>query len=308
MSGSDLTIIAGPCSVDENNVAEIGEIANIMVEKNGLQNKAITGTRVVGLKSRTALDPSGAGMGMDFESLVKNLEILEQGGTLKNLITPPSVEIAERIYKETDLLIATEIMIPTIQMPFYEGRIGKGKLMPWNPAVNQLGWQIMEMAKYAKRNGWMVGIKNGKWVGENLQPADSEGFTGETSMEKAWAGLSKYSADSDEAILIHRGVDVAEKGDHRSLPVHNIAKRTKLKTGAKLYFDPSHTFGPALRDSIVAGTIEAMKLKVDDVNYLYDGILVEVGTSQTDTEQHITLDELRELVTKLSEFRNIVGR
>jgi hypothetical protein len=247
-------------------------------------------------------------MGMDYESLVKNLEVLRQGGSIKDFITPPSVEIAEKLHKDTNMSIATEIMVPSVQMPFYEGRIGQGKLLPWNPAVNQLGWQLMEMAKYGEINGWNVGIKNGKWLGDNLQNSDSETYNGETSVEKTWVGLAKYAEGAKEIVLIHRGVDVEEKGDHRSLPVHNIAKRAKLKTGAKLYFDPSHSYGPKMRDSIVAETVKSMQIKIDEENFLYDGILIEVGTSVTDTEQHITIEELKQMVNSLSEFREIAGR
>jgi 3-deoxy-D-arabino-heptulosonate 7-phosphate (DAHP) synthase len=41
---------------------------------------------------------------------------------------------------------------------------------------------------------------------------------------------------------------------------------------------------------------------------LYDGILIEAGTSKTDSEQHISIKELKELVKELSKFRKILGR
>ena len=105
--------------------------------------------------------------------------------------------------------------------------------------------------------------------------------------------------------MIQRGVDDAEKGDFRNLPIHQCAKRVKQATGYGMLFDPSHSFGPKLRDKIVEGTIEAMKMKIDDGNWLYDGILVEVGTSTTDTEQHITISELSNLIDEISKFREI---
>ena len=58
-----------------------------------------------------------------------------------------------------------------------------------------------------------------------------------------------------------------------------------------------------MRDHIVEGTIEAMKMKDEDENFLYDGILIEVGDSVTDTYQHITVQELKDMVTELSKFR-----
>ncbi|MDO8609443.1 MAG: hypothetical protein Q7R95_02760, partial [bacterium] len=165
-------------------------------------------------------------------------------------------------------------------------------------------WPVLKMGKIAKRNGWFVGLKNGKWLGDD--------FHGQSSMEKTWIGLAKFTGFEepgldDKLILIHRGVDIANKGDYRSLPVHHIAKNTKLATKAKLFFDPSHSYGPHLRDSIVKGTIEAMQIKNDENEYLYDGILVETGRSKTDTEQHITVKELQTMCNELAKFRDLVA-
>ena len=71
-------------------------------------------------------------------------------------------------------------------------------------------------------------------------------------MEKTWIGLSHYTGMNEpgleeKLILIHRGVDIYNKGDYRNLPVHQAAKRTKIATKAKLFFDPSHIHGPKLR-------------------------------------------------------------
>ena len=59
-------------------------------------------------------------------------------------------------------------------------------------------------------------------------------------MEKTWIGLSHYTGMNEpgleeKLILIHRGVDIYNKGDYRNLPVHQAAKRTKLATHAKLF-------------------------------------------------------------------------
>ena len=44
----------------------------------------------------------------------------------------------------------------------------------------------------------------------------------------------------------------------------------------------------------------------DEANvYLYDGILIEAGDSPTDTDQHITLPELYDMTSKLSDIRPI---
>ena len=105
--------------------------------------------------------------------------------------------------------------------------------------------------------------------------------------------------------MIQRGVDEPDKGDFRSLPIHQCAKRVKQATGYQMLFDPSHSYGPKLRAKIVEGTIEAMKIKLDNGDWLYDGALIEVGTSTTDTEQHITINELSKIIDEISNFREI---
>ncbi len=309
MKNMKITIIAGPCSVDQNNIKEIHEISEIEIKsRKGEKQRAVAGTRVVGLKSRTELDPEGKGMGMDFTTYKKNMEILFNGGTIADFEVLPSAYIAEEIHKATNMIIATEVMNPIIQMPSYIGRIGRGKLLPWNPSVNQLGWEIDTMATFARKHGWHIGIKNGKWIGDHLQTADTPDYKGKTTMEKTWEGLVKYVADIDhDIILIHRGVDVPGKGNFRSAPVHHIAKRVKNDTNVKLFFDPSHSYGPKMRDHIVSAVIAAMKMKTSDDEFLYDGVLIETGTSSTDTEQHITVDELRMLTAELAKFRDLVS-
>ena len=305
MKNSELQIIAGPCSVDTRNIEEIYEISEIKV--NG--KKAISGTRIVGLKSRTSMDPNGDGMGMDYQVLMKNLDTLLSGGSTDDFEITQSVEITKDIIEKTGMMVASEIMMPLIQLPLLERVIGKnGKLMPWNPSVNQLGWSMTQVGKYAKRNGWNVGIKNGKWVGEDITEAERDNFEDKTPLEKTWSGLKDYVGQIDGDIcFIQRGVDVPEKGLFRNLPIHNIAKRVKLDNPeAKMYFDPSHSYGPKMRGDIVEATIEAMKMIVTEEEYLYDGVLIEAGTSMTDTEQHISIDELKYLVEKVSEIRDVV--
>ncbi len=303
----ECTVVAGPCSIDEVNINEVFQIADMEVKnRHGKVQRAIAGTRVVGLKSRTELIETGSGMGMDYHVVQKNVDIIAQGGCVRDFETAPSALMAERVYKKTGMLIATEVMMPSVQLPSFENKLPEGKLMPWNPSVNQLGWQILEIARFARRNKWHIGIKNGKWVGEALHIANSVHYSKVTTMEKTWAGLASYAGDiAGDIILIHRGVDAPEKGNYRNFPVHQIALRTKIKSKAKLYFDPSHAYGPKMKEDIVPAVIEAMKMKVDDNEYLYDGILVEVGTSKTDTEQHITLKELEYLIKQLAQFRDL---
>lgn len=301
------TVIAGPCSIDESNIREVQALSQIEIKSHdGKPQRAIAGTRIVGLKSRTELTHDAASMGMDYDALIHNMNILANGGSTADFKVAPSVLLAEDVVRTTRMIVATEVMMPSLQLPLYEGRIPKGKLMPWNPAVNQLGWQMHEMAGFARRNGWHIGIKNGKWIGDELGLADSETYGKQTSMEKTWSGLSSYIGETGgDIILIHRGVDIHGKGEFRNYPVHTISQRTKTKTKIKLYFDPSHIYGPKLRHQIVDATVAAMRMKMPDGTYLYDGILIEVGTSKTDTQQHISLKELEDLVRYISVFRQL---
>jgi hypothetical protein len=74
-----------------------------------------------------------------------------------------------------------------------------------------------------------------------------------------------------------------------------------------MLFDPSHSYGPSKRDEILEGTIKAMNMKLNDEEYLYDGILIEAGTSVTDTDQHVTIAELKDMVKALSKTRDLQG-
>jgi hypothetical protein len=302
-------IIAGPCSIDRDNFKEIFEIAGITVlDKHGQKQRAVYGTRVVGMKSRTELSHDGKGMGIDYEVYRENLKKHLACASPKDYVCPPSVEMAVEIHEDTGLLIATEVMSPLLQLSAYEKRISPKKLMAWVPAVNQLGWPVLEMAAYAAAHEWYVGIKNGKWLGEPYAHAESDTMKNATAMEKTWIGLAKYAqANEPRNFLIQRGVDIPRKGDYRNLPVHNAARRAKTATGCRMLYDPSHIHGPKLRHHIVSATIDAMHITMPDGSYLYDGLLIEAGTSQTDTHQHITLAELRELCTELAKFRTLMS-
>lgn len=303
MINQQIKIIAGPCSINKDNIKEIYQIAQLKVKG----KPAIWGTRVVGLKSRSVFSREPSISGMDIAWFENTLENYLTKNQLK--ITPAfSVTIAKKILKETHLVVATEIMSPLIQLPSFEEPIFKNRLLVWNPAVNQLGWPIFVMGKYAIKNHWWLGLKNPKWVGEDLKIVDSEKTSKISTMEKTWEGLITYGQLKERTILIHRGVDVAEKGDYRNLPVHQIAKKVKQRTGCQLFFDPSHSLGPKLKDNIVEQTVKAMQLLVSPKEFLYDGILIEVGTSTTDSQQHISLTELEKLVNRLSKFRTFYNQ
>lgn len=299
----DLEIIAGPCSITPENTEQIiNETAQIKTPDG---KRAIYGTRVVGLKSRTALDENGAGMGIDYEVVIKALNLSTNE---REQLTMPSVELAEKIAKETGLMISSEIMIPHIQLPFFEQKESlKGNFLPWNPAVNQLGWQLFEMNEFAKRNNWNIGIKHGKFLGKDpLEVSNHPDYKGETALEKVVLGLTAYlSGHPQDLIIIHRGVDVPRDPNYRNAMAHDIMKRIKKNApDIKMYFDPTHTIGPKMRHTIVDETISAMKITIEE-NFLYDGIIAEAGDSPTDTDEHLTIPELQTLVNELSTFRTI---
>jgi hypothetical protein len=301
----NLEIIAGPCSITPENTEEVINKTSQIKTPDG--TRAIYGTRVVGLKSRTALDLKGDGMGIDSQVMQQALKLSPEE-RLKLKI--PSVELAEKIAKETGLLITTEVMVPHIQLPYWELKTAlKNNVMIWNPAVDQLGWHVLELSDFAKRNGWNVGIKHGKFLGKDpLEIANRPDYKGETSLEKVLLGLITYVQDLEgDLIIIHRGVDVPGRGDYRNAITHEIMKRVKIKfpSNVKLYFDPTHSIGPVMRHKIIDEIMIAMKLKIDDT-FLYDGLLMEAGSSSpVDIGEHLTLDELQELVNDLSLFRTI---
>ncbi|WKN42851.1 hypothetical protein [Tunicatimonas pelagia] len=310
MLNSDIKIFAGPDSLDEYNIEEVYRVAEIKAD--GVP--AVYGARTVGLKSRTNFDKDNTDkgfMGYDFEAIMKNFNIFGHGGNADDLIPLPTVEMAEKLYQDTGMIASSEIMLPAIQLACIKKSFPSAPFLVWNSAVDQLGWHVRQMAGFAKEHGWMVGLKNGKWLGEEYTISETEDFSGKTSIETVWDGLVNYSMLAPEVILIQRGCDLPAKGEYRNLPIHYAAKRTKarhLDKNVQLYFDPSHSLGPKMRDQIVEKTVEAMKMKLNDEQYLYDGMLIEVGTAKCDTHQHVSVEEFTELVACLSEFRTLSGR
>ncbi len=301
----NLEIIAGPCSITSENTEEIiNDIAKIKTPDG---SRAIYGTRVVGLKSRTSMDLTGDGMGIDSQVIQKAMK-LSPVDRIK--LTIPSVEFAEKIVNETGMVITTEIMIPHIQLPYWEVKEKlRGNLLVWNPAVNQLGWNLFEMGEFAQRNNWNVGIKHGKFLGKDpLEVANHPEYKGETSLEKVLMGLTTYVPDMrEDLIIIHRGVDVPGRGDYRNAITHEIMRRVKqrIPKSTRLYFDPTHSIGPVMRHKIVDEIMKSMEMKVGD-QFLYDGILMEAGSSSpVDLGEHVTMDELNLLVKDLSKFRRL---
>ncbi len=310
MKNPEVKIFAGPDSLDDFNLEEVYRMAEIKVDG----KPALYGARTVGLKSRTNFDRDNTEqgfMGYDFEAIMQNFNIFGHGGNAEDLVSLPTVEMAEKLYKDTGLIPSSEIMLPAIQLACIKKSFASDPFLVWNSAVDQLGWHIRQMAGFAEEHGWMVGLKNGKWLGEEYKRAEKDDFAGKTSIETVWDGLVNYASIADEVALIQRGCDLPAKGEYRNLPIHYTAMRTKKRHQDKnvtLYFDPSHSLGPKMRDQIVDKTVEAMQMKMDEENYLYDGILIEVGTAKCDTHQHISVEELQELMDRIAEFRTLSGR
>jgi hypothetical protein len=330
-----MKIIAGPDSISEDNFDEVYEIAAINIKG----KKAIFGTRIVGLKSRSSLEDSSHHLGIDYPAFSQNVATFTQTKQIDKLEMMPSIKMTKKFIEDTDLLVATEIMSPLIQAELYEQiSIPAKRLLLWNPSVNQLGWNIYLNTQYAMRNNWLIGIKNGKWIGDTDEKAKKDDRSIKTPIEKTWEGLTKYCKNTRKnqqktkrqeksgeenpnetqntqdikhvdhnALLIHRGFELSEKGDFRAPPVHNLAKRVKERTKLPLFFDPSHSYGPQKVDEIVDGTIKALQIKDIHGDYLYDGLLIEVGTSGTtsDVDQHISISDLQKLVKELSQFRQL---
>ena len=308
MKNKSQRIIAGPDSIDDYNINEIYKIADIKVDG----KKAIWGTRTVGLKSRTGFDSENSDsgfMGFDFDVIMKNFNIFGLGGTVEDLKPLPSINMASQIYRDTGLMCSSEIMLPAIQLACISKSFKFKPFLCWNPSVDQLGWHVRQIAGFAEEYGWTVGLKNGKWLGEEYQVAESPDYTGTTSIEYTLSCLVCYAKLAPESILIQRVCDLPGKGEYRNLPIHHTAKRTKLKNpGTRLFYDPSHALGPKMRDKIVDKTVEAMKMRINEEEYLYDGILIEVGTAKCDTHHHNTVTELEEMVQKLSQIRDLDKR
>ena len=286
-----MKIIAGPCSVDFDNKHEIEQALSIKF--NG--KSVLYGVRIVGLKSRTALDPKNAFIGIDYDVFEENINEVVKGGS--NIKIHPSIEIANEIQgKFKDAYMATEIVDTWMQCWNMSKYLNSDRAIIWNPAVNHLGFPIRIMAKQAQQKNWKIGIKNGKSLGTTIEKSQNS----ETPMEKSWTGLRSYAnfIDNKDMIMIHRGVEGENSYGYRNIPLHEMCKRVKRATKCQMFLDPSHICGPKLRDSILDFTLDAMTIELDG-GKLYDGILIEVGTSKSDTQQHITLEELEKMCRKM---------
>lgn len=294
-----MKVIAGPCSIDHENKFEVLDFLKIKC-----RNKpAFFGTRVVGLKSRTSFDPVNSFVGIDIDAYEESVINFESDA--RKISIMPSIQIANEIQAlYPDTYVATEIVDTWIQCAALNQQLKSPKAIVWNPAVNHLGFPIKIMARYANKNNWLLGIKNGKHIGGSKE--DSEYKNKSVAQDKSWSGLRTYAniLPDEQVIMIHRGLDCESNEGYRNFPSHNLAGRVKNVTKCSLFLDPSHICGPKMRDSIVDFTLDAMQIRLNG-DFLYNGILIECGTAKSDTDQHITLDELENLILELTKFRKL---
>lgn len=305
-----LEIWAGPCSINRQNVSELYAIAELTTKNiKGETIRAIRGTRIVGEKSRTNDSRETNSIGLDIAANQRNADILQSGGTINDFEIPPSVAIATEFIGLTGLMMVTEITDPWIQMPTYQlAKIPSGQALFWNPAVQQLGRPVEIMSRFASANGWDIGLKNGKWLGAELNEVENPERGTFSPMENVWAGLFSYvSKNTGRVFIIERGVDVPGKGKKRNAETPEATRRVKAKLNCHVAIDTSHLLGGNFtEEEIIEWTIDRLHLR-DNSGFLYDALLIEAGTSTTDTNQHISVDGLGYLANEVAKFRPLAS-
>lgn len=306
-----LQVVAGQCSFsnEPGQLDELHTLANMQVSNpNGSMTRAISHLRFVTLKSCT--DANNPGIGMDAPAIK---QIIANPGK-KDKIDLPGIVLATKFAKEERIGIGAEIMIPHIQMPQYEKHLDKKEsLFPWIPSNVILGWVALEMDSWCQKNGWSLGIKNPKWLGTTLEKAEDPSSEIVSSMQRSWDGMETFTNIGTDTVLINRGVDIPEKETHRNAITHEIARKIKRnKPHRRIGIDLNHACGPNHRDDIAPSLIHALLMTVDGLPIrqggtpLYDVLLAEVGTSITDTKQHMTIPELQDVLSEVSKHRPLL--
>ncbi len=313
----NIAVIAGPCSVSGPHNLEIYE-----AQLNFFQQFAgqLTGIRVVGYKSRTSPDTDhilNTLQQLDNHTLLHLAEIdPELNATAKNyygldvceiLVTQrlflegvgmgsdqlpdlPSVLLAKSLQDQyAQLLIATEVIEPMIQMPQLKKHLKPGSVLVWTPSSDALG-ASKSMYRQLPLAHNVLAIKNPKWLGIHPDNVTEENVMALPGV-KAMIGCMQWA---NSKTLIHRGFELEEKDGHRAKPVHSVfSKLKRLNPDLNLIFDPSHSLGPSRRDQIVDESIRAI------VDHGYHGLLIEASTATTDINQHISTDEMLVIMNRL---------
>jgi len=330
-------IITGPCQTSSRQHVDYGlDLASLKVTNpDGRVVNAISGLRHCEMKSRTKLNPSREGMGLDYHDW-EMYSIALMNAALKGdkLPQPPvtqGAKWAEEIQgKVPDMMLAMETM-DWVHASLFAGHIQPGLGLLWLPSVMQLGEPASMIAKVASDNRWGFGAKNGKWSERKL-PYDTDNMTA-TNLEDTAVGLlgsfalgvAGIKTVLPEVVFIERGMAVPEKGDWRNLPDHQSARIVKSllqkevdtyegkKPRVTIAYDPSHANGPGRREKIVDDAVYAATEITDSSgDLLYDMILVESAPPDhlppSDTKQQISGEEISEMVSRIAKKRPIFDR
>lgn len=314
-----IAVIAGPCSISGPHYPEMYAIQNEFFAK--LKND-VTGFRVVGYKSRTAPDKEGIleklygysndellnlrRINPDLNANAKNyygLDVCEVmvsqrmifAGTpigSKDLPNLPSVMRARDFQKKyPHLLIATEIIEPFVQIPQLKRHLRPGSVLAWTPANDVLGpSKTIYRDLMVEEN--FVAIKNPKWLGIDPALVTEENILSLSGI-KTMLGCMQWANTN---IMIHRGFELEEKEGHRAKPVHEVFDYLKKRVPElSILFDPSHSFGPNYQPEIKKQSVKAVE------KHGYHGLLIEASTATTDAAQHVSTDEMLEIVGTLKQ-------
>jgi hypothetical protein len=314
---SPLEIWAGHCSENKNNIEETERIARQTIRnpRTGRQQRIVNRTRGVAFKSRTGLKDLLSYMGMDWKAIQANDTMYMEGkGHLDYLLYPSLIHLSN-ISRATGVGVASEILMPHLQLPVW-GRYFKGKsFQPWTAAVDSKGTSAMEFANWANRFGWDIALKNPKISGKRtyteLLTAPQKEIE-KTTVFSTWQGAWSWAGSNQNTTMIHRGVDMPSDLEgmdtFRNLPIHRVAAALQAVTGCNLGYDPSHINGQGRKEHIVEDAIEAAQtINPFTGNPQYQVLLLEVGNSTTDTEQHITLNQLQQIGETVIQWRPLVA-
>lgn len=329
-------IFAGPCQTSSIEQVKFQiELATMRATNpNGTSVKVISGERFCTDKSRTKREKIGAGIDhteiMDFR--LQLMDAIMHSTKMPEIPVTQGVKWAEQIQSAVpDMVLGMETM-DWIHGIIFSGHIQPGLGLLWLPSVMQLGTPASMIAKVAAENDWAFGMKNGKWTEKKLPRHNDDVKV--TNIEATAIGiLGSYALEVFDSskrlkdiIYFERGKVTPEKGKYRNFPDDQgtrIIKKelTKIlleipeEVRPKLIIakDQSHINGPDKREDIVDEVVEAAT-ETKDLNgdYLYDMVILEStfpgDEPLSDAGQHITGEELQEVVNRIAKKRPIFDR
>lgn len=233
--------------------------------------------------------------------------------------------------KVPDMILAMETM-DWVHSALFVGHIQPGLGFTWLPSVMQLGPPASMIAKIAGDNQWAFGAKNAKWSEKNLPRPITD--IKPSSLEKTAVGiLGSYALlvagmenPPPEVVHVERGVITPNMDDHRNMPDDQSARIVKMvmqdilkdipedkRPKLTIAKDTSHSDGPKRRDMIVDDSVIAATETLDlNGEPLYDMLIIESTEKGdkplSDADQHITGEEVQEMVDRISKKRVIFDR